>query len=126
MPVDLDAEFVWPIFRLTYATTDDSPVVTPVASVPTVGDQAMVPELQVIGTSNDGVVGVSLITALAVSRSGAGPLLVSLFSLSDTFGTGAPVPTVSVSGDDIVITTTGLTATNMRWLLYWRLLEQLQ
>ena len=123
MSVDPAMQFSWPIYRHAYSTTTAAQVSTVLAEAPNDGDVVTVPELYVIGRTPDGSRGnIQLGGYTLLNNGGVCEVLMETES-NNQIGAGGLAVAVLVVGSELLVRTTGIALTNIRWGLYWRAVD---
>ncbi len=123
MAVDLDDETSWPLFRKTLRTTNDTPVVVPIADAPNQGDAVLVPELHVLARSLNGIAGNVTLGGYTVVNDRGTSLRRTGPENEGTIGAGGFTIAVGMSGTELQVTLTGHDRNVTVWSLYWRAID---
>lgn len=125
MPVDESYQETWPVFRRAWKTSADSPITTVLARADSAGYVGLVPELVVMGRTQDGAVGIVLSGAYTLlGRAGSAVSQPSRPEDVQEYGvTGSLAVAVGPVARELHLTCTGLRGVEVSWVAFWRVVE---
>ncbi len=123
MPVDPQYQHTWPVYYRAFVSTSALTVATVLAEAPNAGDVVAIPELYVVGRTEDAFLGNVQLGGYTLVNERGGARLKTETESKNQIGAGGLGVVVVARGNELVLEVTGRDRTRIAWGVYWRAVD---